>query len=247
MPSLPAVGAHVRVMGLAAQPAVHRAFQWLHCMSCVCASGSANWWQLLRLRLVRVLGLCGLQIAFARWTCMPWRLTMPATLSGGCDARRSRAGRPASAHLDTVFPAGTPIEPVEEICFFVRQALQITGSRPDCVAGPDCGPAQRGVADGDQHPVCRKHRRGSRGQSSGHAAPVSAGGCALRREPGTGGCRNGDRGDTRLGSRRFRVEVTGPGGHAWTDAGTPKPHCGAGGGHCNTWSSAAAHAPTYGH
>lgn len=26
-----------------------------------------------------------------------------------------------------------------------------------------------------------------------------------------------------LGSRRFRVEITGPGGHAWTDAGTPNP------------------------
>ena len=26
-----------------------------------------------------------------------------------------------------------------------------------------------------------------------------------------------------LGSRRFRVELTGPGGHAWTDTGTPNP------------------------
>jgi tripeptide aminopeptidase len=26
-----------------------------------------------------------------------------------------------------------------------------------------------------------------------------------------------------LGSRRFRVEITGPGGHAWTDAGQPNP------------------------
>ena len=26
-----------------------------------------------------------------------------------------------------------------------------------------------------------------------------------------------------LGSRRFRVTVTGPGGHSFTDAGTPNP------------------------
>ena len=26
-----------------------------------------------------------------------------------------------------------------------------------------------------------------------------------------------------LGSRRFRIVVTGPGGHSWSDAGTPNP------------------------
>lgn len=130
-----------------------------------------------------------------------------------------------SAHLDTVFPAGTDVS--------VRR-------QGDILRGPGISDDARGLATllavaramngagvvtrapvlfvatvgeegiGDLRGV--KHLFAPEGACRGAAGFVSLDGAGLDRIVIDG-----------LGSRRYRVEVTGPGGHSWADWGTPNP------------------------
>jgi acetylornithine deacetylase/succinyl-diaminopimelate desuccinylase-like protein len=130
-----------------------------------------------------------------------------------------------SAHLDTIFPAGTDVR--------VREV-------GDCLIGPGISDDARGLAallalaravtrtgpalarpmlfaatvgeegEGDLRGVRHLFRAG--GPAEHASAFISLDGAGLSRIV-TGG----------LGSRRFRLTVRGPGGHSWVDWGTPNP------------------------
>ena len=132
-----------------------------------------------------------------------------------------------SAHLDTVFPANTPIDPVEQkdspiihapgICdnaagltgiLAIAAALRyanITSPIPILFAA-NVGEEGEGDLRGMRHlfergPYCNRIAAAIALEGSGNSAVVTRA----------------------LGSLRFRVTITGPGGHSWIDAGTPNP------------------------
>jgi acetylornithine deacetylase/succinyl-diaminopimelate desuccinylase-like protein len=130
-----------------------------------------------------------------------------------------------SAHLDTVFPAGTDVTvrrhgPLLEgpgisddgrglaALVALARALEATGIRTRSPLLFVATVGEEGVGD----------LRGVKGLfADGGAAYGAAGFISL---DGAGVERIVTRG---LGSRRFRVTVDGPGGHSWVDWGTPNP------------------------
>ena len=129
------------------------------------------------------------------------------------------------AHLDTVFPQGTPVTVREE---------------GDTLVGPGISDNGRGLAvllalvraleAGEvrlRHPVLfaasvgeeglgdlrgARHLVSEQGAAHGAAAFIAVDGAGLGQVVNQG-----------LGSRRFRLEVRGPGGHSWLDRGTVNP------------------------
>lgn len=130
-----------------------------------------------------------------------------------------------SAHLDTVFPEETPIEVVRD---------------GDTLTGPGISDDGRGLAallalaralrEGCvtlRHPLLVVATVGEEGPgdlrgvrhlfsegagAAGCSAFLSLDGAGVRRIVSTG-----------LGSRRWRIEISGPGGHSWVDQGVPNP------------------------
>ncbi|HET6765005.1 MAG TPA: M20/M25/M40 family metallo-hydrolase [Longimicrobiaceae bacterium] len=131
-----------------------------------------------------------------------------------------------AAHLDTVFPAGTDTRAtrtadgrilapgITDNCrglaamLAVARLLAAEGARTE---GPLLFAATVGEeGSGDLRGV--KHLFAEGGELRGAGAFVALDGSGVRRIV------------TRaIGSRRLRVEVTGPGGHSWADRGTPNP------------------------
>ncbi len=132
-----------------------------------------------------------------------------------------------SAHLDTVFPANTPIDPVEQkdspiihapgICdnaagltgiLAIAAALRYANITPPIpiLFAANVGEEGEGDLRGMRHlfergPYCNRIAAAIALEGSGNSAVVTRA----------------------LGSLRFRVTITGPGGHSWIDAGTPNP------------------------
>ncbi|HTD96154.1 MAG TPA: M20/M25/M40 family metallo-hydrolase, partial [Edaphobacter sp.] len=132
-----------------------------------------------------------------------------------------------SAHLDTVFPAGTPIEPIEEkdtpriyapgICdnaaglsalLGLAAALRYANITPPIpiLFAANVGEEGEGDLRGMRHlfergPYRTRIAAAIALEGSGNSAVVTRA----------------------LGSLRFRVTITGPGGHSWADAGAPNP------------------------
>jgi len=130
-----------------------------------------------------------------------------------------------SAHLDTVFPAGTPTTPTEDgdrilapgACdnaagltglLALVAALKHANLEPPVpiLFVANVGEEGEGDLRGMRHiftesPYASRVRAAIVLEGAGSSAVVTRA----------------------LASRRFRVTVTGPGGHAWTDAGTPNP------------------------
>ena len=132
-----------------------------------------------------------------------------------------------SAHLDTVFPAGTNTEPTEAdtrilgpgacdnaaglsallgLVAALRHA-ELTAAVPILFAanvgeeGEGDLSGMRHLFDPDASPYAKRIAAAIALEGSGSTAVVTRA----------------------LASRRFRVTVTGPGGHSWTDAGAPNP------------------------
>jgi len=130
-----------------------------------------------------------------------------------------------SAHLDTVFPAGTPLNPV------------VDGDRLEAPGACDNGVGLAGMlaiihalvesktelpvpliflgnvgeeGEGDLRGVRHFYSQSAlAGRIAAHIVLDGAGADSAVTQA--------------LGSRRFRVTITGPGGHSFTDAGTPNP------------------------
>jgi acetylornithine deacetylase/succinyl-diaminopimelate desuccinylase-like protein len=129
-----------------------------------------------------------------------------------------------SAHLDTVFPAGTPLKPA------------VDGDRLEAPGACDNGAGLVGMlaiahalvkakvelpvplvflgnvgeeGEGDLRGMRHLYQSALAGRIAAHIVLDGAGADSAVTQA--------------LGSRRYRVTVTGPGGHSFTDAGTPNP------------------------
>jgi len=221
------IEAQLRINRLATLTAVHRAFHWLHLHQ-----PQLRQWQLEMLAIpappfgeavraawflerFRALGLDKIRLDKAG--------NALAEL-GGDDRADSRCVL-LSAHLDTVFPSETVYSPMEDgpriLCpgacdnaagltalLGIAAALRYASIVPPIpvLFAANVGEEGEGDLRGMRQLFCLGEYRGRIGASialegSGSSAVVTRA----------------------LGSRRFRIVVTGPGGHSWTDAGIPNP------------------------
>jgi acetylornithine deacetylase/succinyl-diaminopimelate desuccinylase-like protein len=221
---------HQRVTQLATLTAVHRAFYWLHLHQ-----PQIRRWLLETVRIpappfgerqraeaflerFRALGLGNVHL----------------DEEGNALAELKSEGGPSdapvillSAHLDTVFPAGTLCDPVEDpnssriycpgVCdnaaglsalLAIATALRYAQVNPPVTIlfAANVGEEGEGDLRGIRHMFTRGSYRGRIAaaialEGSGTSAVVTSG----------------------LGSLRYRITITGPGGHSWSDAGVPNP------------------------
>ena len=220
--------AQFRISRLAADPVVHRAFRWLHLHQ-----PQLRAWQTEMLRIPAP--------PFAEERRAAWFLEQFRALGlndphsdgignvlaelPGADETDSGPVVLISAHLDTVFPAGTDVEPAEAdgrilapgACdnaaglsglLGMAAALKDARTLPGATLLFAANVGEEG--EGDLRGM--RHLFGE-GRYAGRIA------AAIALEGG---------GSTAvitraLASRRFRVTVRGPGGHSWADAGAPNP------------------------
>jgi tripeptide aminopeptidase len=224
------VTAHQRIVRLATLTAVHRAFHWLHLHQ----PQMRRW----LLEMVRIPAP-----PFGESERAAWFLERFHAL-GLTNVHRDEEGNVLaeiaperthndgsciliSAHLDTVFPAGTLCEPLEEpdstriyapgICdngaglsalLGIAAALRFAHIVPPVpiLFAANVGEEGEGDLRGMRHLFLRGEYRNRIAaaialEGSGNSAVVTRA----------------------LGSLRFRMTVTGPGGHSWSDAGAPNP------------------------
>jgi acetylornithine deacetylase/succinyl-diaminopimelate desuccinylase-like protein len=219
-----------RVTALAAQRPVHAAFAWLHANPRTIMD-----WQV---ELVAIPAPPYGEQARAEW------LAARFAEAGLSDVHTDAAGNVLgilsarklppestgplvllSAHLDTVFPPGTALHPVLEggrlrapgAC---DNGAGVTGMLAVVHALVDCGvelPAPLALlgnvgeeGEGDLRGVRHFYEHNAlAGRVAAHIVLDGAGTDAAVTQA--------------LGSLRYRVTVTGPGGHSFTDAGTPNP------------------------
>lgn len=233
MPKTIAISAFQTIGHLAGQTAVHRAFQWFHLqeaqlrawhrqVAAIAAppfgeTARANWVaeQFVALGLEDVtLDACGNALGWMR-----------AADDAGKNTERCRPCTLLSAHLDTVFPPEAIGESVQD-----GSRLTIPGASDNCagitallgIAAGMCAAGLKPASDilfacnvGEEG---EGNLRGMRHLFSGADIAARIRFAVILDGAGT---------DTivtqGLGSKRFRITVTGPGGHSWTDAGTPNP------------------------
>jgi acetylornithine deacetylase/succinyl-diaminopimelate desuccinylase-like protein len=234
MPKTIAISAFQTVSQLAGQPAVHRAFQWFHLQEMplrewhrqVAAipappfgeTARANWSaeQFVALGLEDVtIDSCGNALGWMRAgdnsTKKGPEEFWPCTLF--------------SAHLDTVFPADAIGEPVQD-----GNRLTIPGASDNCAGITALLGIAAGMRAASLKPAsdilfaCNVGEEGE-GNLRGMRHLFDDANLAARIRYAV--VLDGAGTDTivthGLGSKRFRIAVTGPGGHSWTNAGTPNP------------------------
>lgn len=210
---------------LASDRRIHQAFHWLHLQE-----QRILQWQAEMLRIpAPPFG----ERARAEWVCERMReLGLgSAVIDEAGNAIATRAGNQAaagqvllSAHIDTVFPAGTPIRPelngsrlsAPGACdngAGVAALLAIAAALQQVPIATECEIVFAGnvgeEGEGDLRGVRHLYRAGARESIRAHLVLDGAGHEAAVTHA--------------LGSQRYLVSVTGPGGHSWTDAGRPNP------------------------
>ena len=228
-PMASAAPATTSIARLAADRRVHQAFQWMHL-----EEQRIMGWQA---EMVAVAAPPFGEGARAAWLCDRFRelglekphidepgnaiAVWPGTRSGG---RRVLL----SAHIDTVFPAGTAIAAdlkgsrlsAPGACdngAGVAAMLAVVAAMQQCRITPDCDVVLIGnvgeEGEGDLRGM-RHIYRDSGGAESGReiAAHIVLDGAGHESAV-----------THALGSERYLVTITGPGGHSWTDAGRPNP------------------------
>jgi tripeptide aminopeptidase len=217
-----------RITRLVSTLPVHRAFHWLHLHQ-----------PQLRLWLLELLAIPAPTFeegARAQWFADRFTAlgltNIHIDAAGNALAELSQPSPPAdapitllSAHLDTVFPSGTPTTPREEgpvihapgacdngpgltALLAIAAALRYANITPPTPILFAANVAEEGEGDlrGMRHlfhtgPFANRIQAAIALEGSGTGAVVTSA----------------------LGSLRFRLTATGPGGHSWTDAGTPNP------------------------
>jgi tripeptide aminopeptidase len=228
-----------RIAHLATLTAVHRAFRWLHLHQ-----PQLRQWQL---ELVRIPAPPFGESARAAWFLDRFHQLGLTNIhlddAGNALAELAPEAVPTpsstpyslpptpclllSAHLDTVFPANTPVEPVEEkdspriyapgICdnaagltalLAIAAALRHANIAPPIPILFAANVGEEG--EGDLRGMRHLFERGPyRNRIASAIALEGSGSSAVVTRA--------------LGSLRFRITITGPGGHSWTDAGTLNP------------------------
>ncbi|MBV8674063.1 MAG: M20/M25/M40 family metallo-hydrolase [Acidobacteriaceae bacterium] len=226
--TLPA-SAFTRIAQLAADRRVHKAFRWLHLQE----------QQLLRWQaeLVAVPAPPFGEGPRAEWLCDRFReLNLDEVhldaIGNAVAVRKgsARSGAPnrrvlVSAHIDTVFPADTPIEWKLEDTRLEAPGACDNGAGVVCMMAMAAALAHAGIdhacdvvfagnvgeeGDGDLRGMRHLYETsGFRDSMMAHIVLDGAGHEVAITHA--------------LGSRRFLVTVHGPGGHSWTDAGRPNP------------------------
>jgi acetylornithine deacetylase/succinyl-diaminopimelate desuccinylase-like protein len=248
--------AQLRIARLAATPAVHRAFHWLHLHQ-----PQLRQWQLELLRIpappfgeqaraawflerFQQLGLTNPHLdaagnALAELPGKPRANDSVISTGGGVPAAAverpphfasGAAHSPCillSAHLDTVFPAGTPTEPTEIDTRILAPGACDNAAGLSALLGlaaalrhAELSPAVPILFAANVGEEGEGDLRGMRHLFNPEASPYASRIAAAIALEGSGSSAVVTRA---LASRRFRVTVTGPGGHSWTDAGTPNP------------------------
>ncbi|AXC14431.1 Peptidase T [Acidisarcina polymorpha] len=232
MSDLGRASAFSRVIHLAAQRAVHEAFQWMHLQE----PRIMDW----QAELVAIAAPPFHEEQRAAWLADRFRelgldqveIDSTGNVLGSCPPSVApEAGWILlSAHIDTIFPPGLPIRPKREGSRLqapgacdngagLAGLLAIAAALKAIAESAIVLPLQRGIlfagnvgeeGDGDlrgmRHLYLQPPWRGRIAANlvldgAGHEIVVSQA----------------------LGSRRFMVTITAPGGHSWTDAGTPNP------------------------
>ncbi len=232
MPSPPVATAFARINQIASMRAVHEAFQWLHLQD-----QQLMRWQMDMVSIPAPPFGEGPRSAWVRERFLDLGLTdveadelgnvlgmLPATTDHS-DFPSERPCILLSAHIDTVFPAGTPIDPHLDgrrltapgacdnaagvIGLLAIAAAIRHASVPlpcDLLFAANVGEEGEGDLRGMRHIYLHslyKSRIAANIVLDGPGHEVVVG--------------------QALGSRRFLVTITGPGGHSWSDAGSPNP------------------------
>lgn len=226
MPSTAPTSAFARIAKIAADRRVHRAFRWLHLQEQQILSWQAH--------LVTVPAPPFGEQGRAEWLRARFReLNLEEVYLdqiGNVIAVR-KAAKPAhrcillSAHIDTVFPADTPIDPK------VRGTRLEAPGACDNGAGVVCLLAiAAALGHGEIEPDCDLVFAGNVGEEGegdlrGMRYIYQAAGFkdAIAAHIVLDGAGHEIAITDALGSERFLVSVSGPGGHSWTDAGRPNP------------------------
>lgn len=222
------VGEKQRLVALAADRRVHRAFHWLHLHEL-----QLRRWQLEFLPIAAPPFEEAERALWFRDRFEELGLSQPridaegnavALLSGGTSPHRGSAVL-ISAHLDTVFPPGTDCRPAEEGAVIrcpgacdngaglaallgIAAALRHADWQAPCPILFAANVGEEG--EGDLRGIRHIFAESPFGLEIGAAIALEGGGQSLVV-------------DRALGSRRLRATLTGPGGHSWVDAGRPNP------------------------
>jgi len=219
-----------RVTALAEQRPLHEAFRWLH----LHGQQMMRWQE----EVVRIPAPPFGEALRSAWMAERFRaagLTEVETdavgnvfgilAPSGAEAHSDGPVVVLSAHLDTVFPADTPLDPVVDedrieapgACdnasgiigmLAIAHALSTAGMPlgATLVFCGNVGEEGEGDLRGMRHLYAHSHYAG---RVAAHLVLDGAGVETAVTQA--------------LGSRRYRVQMTGPGGHSFTDAGTPNP------------------------
>ena len=217
---------HMRIARLAETTAVHRAFRWLHLQE-----PRIRAWQR---DLVSIPAPPFLEAARAAWffdllnELQLHNVAIDAEGNTTALLRSDDGTSPLvllSAHLDTVFPAGTDLSVREENAVLHGPGAADNGAGlagllalAAALMASGIEPATNILFAANVGEEAEGNLRGMRYLFGG--SPYASRICSSIALEGAGTGTVVTRG---LGSRRFRVELTGPGGHAWTDTGTPNP------------------------
>jgi acetylornithine deacetylase/succinyl-diaminopimelate desuccinylase-like protein len=130
-----------------------------------------------------------------------------------------------SAHLDTVFPTGTPTTPREEGA--IVHAPGASDNGPGLSALLAIAAALRYANIVPPTPILFAANVGEEGEGNlrgmRHLFETGPYVGRIRSAIALEGAGTGAVVTSALGSLRFRLTATGPGGHSWVDAGTPNP------------------------
>ena len=228
MPGAITHSAFSRIGQLASLPRVHAAFQWFHLHD----RKMMQWQQ----ELVSIAAPPFGESKRAEWLAERFRelglqqveIDSVGNVLGCYPGNRSRAGQRCvllSAHIDTVFPLQTPIAPLLDnnrleapgACdngagvaglLAVAAALESSGIELPCdlLFAGNVGEEGEGDLRGMRYLYGASPWR----ERIGANVVLDGAGCEVVVTQA-------------LGSRRFLVTMKGPGGHSWTDAGTPNP------------------------
>src|SRR6201991_1197331 len=216
-----------RIGLLASLPRVHAAFQWFHLHD----RRMMQWQQ----EMVSIAAPPFGESKRAEWVAERFRelglqqveIDSVGNVLGCYPGNRSRAGRCVmpSAHIDTVFPLHTPLAPLLEhnrleapgACdngAGVAGLLAVAAALENCGIELPCDLLFAGnvgeEGEGDLRGM--RYLYGSSPWRDRIRANVVLDGAGSEVAVTQG-----------LGSRRYLVTIHGPGGHSWTDAGTPNP------------------------
>ena len=228
MPAAIGHSAFSRIGHLASLPRVHAAFQWFHLHE----RRIMQWQQ----ELVSIAAPPFGEAKRAEWLAERFRelnleqveIDSEGNVLGCYRGTETIAGQPCvllSAHIDTVFPLHTPITPLvienrleaPGACdngAGVAGILALAAALRSCGIALPCDLLFAGnvgeEGEGDLRGMRFLYGRSPWRERIGANVILDGAGCEVAVTEA-------------LGSRRYLVSVQGPGGHSWTDAGTPNP------------------------